>query len=249
MLLSFMPHLGKCCVIWFLDNQNIVRIIEVGSNKPEIQKVALKIFEICRQREITLKMNWIPRSENKQADELSRIVDIDDWELNHDTFVFLENVWGPHSVDRFATWYNAKLARYNSICIMPGSEAVDAFAQSWIGENNWLVPPPNVIAKCIRKIVREECHATMIVPLWPSATFWPLLCNDGLHFNHFVVDWTEICPSKYVILKGRAKNTIFGGKNLPFRMVALRCMGKLHGSNLRRNKYFCSGAKLCTYHS
>ena len=64
----------------------------------------------------------------RQADQyLSRIIDYDDWSLDHKLFKFLDNKWGPHTVDRFACFYNAQLSRYNSRFWNPGSEAVDAF--------------------------------------------------------------------------------------------------------------------------
>ena len=28
---------------------------------------------------------------------------------------------------------------------------------------------------------------TLIVPMWKSAQFWPLVCNDGVHLNPFTV--------------------------------------------------------------
>ena len=34
-------------VLWYSDNFNTARIIEVGSTKPHLQKIALEIFELC----------------------------------------------------------------------------------------------------------------------------------------------------------------------------------------------------------
>ena len=76
-------------------------------------------------------MNWIPRDQNSQADFFSKIVDFDDYYVIDDVFFHLEELWGPHSVDRFACYYNAKLLRFNSRFLQPGTEAVDAFSQDW----------------------------------------------------------------------------------------------------------------------
>ena len=46
-------------------------------------------------------MNWIPRDQNFQADFFSKIVDFDDYSVIDDVFFHLEELWGPHSVDRF----------------------------------------------------------------------------------------------------------------------------------------------------
>nr|XP_006819126.1 PREDICTED: uncharacterized protein LOC102809450 [Saccoglossus kowalevskii] len=50
----------------------------------------------------------------------------------------LDKIWGPHSIDRFASCHNAQLPRFNSAAWNPGTEAVDAFCQNWSTENNWI---------------------------------------------------------------------------------------------------------------
>ena len=39
-------------------------------------------------------------------------------------FKQLDQLWGPYSIDRFASSYNAKLSRFNSRFLQPGTEAV-----------------------------------------------------------------------------------------------------------------------------
>ena len=76
-------------------------------------------------------MKWIPRSSNSEADNLSRITDFDDYNLNLDIFHVLDFRWGPHTIDRFGCSYNAKLSHFNSRFYQPGTEAVDAFLQNY----------------------------------------------------------------------------------------------------------------------
>jgi len=47
---------------------------------------------------------WIPREQNQQEDLLSCILDVDDWGVLFQTpyLIFIESLWGPHYVDRFA---------------------------------------------------------------------------------------------------------------------------------------------------
>ena len=59
----------------------------------------------------------------------SKIVDFDDCCVIDEVFVRLEEPWGSHSVNRFACSYNAKLPRFNTRFLQPGTEAVDAFSQ------------------------------------------------------------------------------------------------------------------------
>ncbi len=36
---------------------------------------------------------------------------------------------------------------------------------------------------------RDATTATLLVPLWESATWWALLVPDPIHFAEAVVDW------------------------------------------------------------
>ena len=102
-------------VCWFTDNQNVVRILQVGSAKSHIQVEALKVFKACIQYNIRLEPEWIPREKNELADYVSRIVDYDDWQLDPAVFAMLNALWGPYSVDRFASSYNTQLVRFNNL--------------------------------------------------------------------------------------------------------------------------------------
>ena len=60
---------------------------------------------------------WIPRYENQEADDLSRCgdSDSDDWYVSNDFFSELNLKWGAHTINRFASMYNAKLFKKSSI--------------------------------------------------------------------------------------------------------------------------------------
>ena len=59
------------------------------------------------------------RSQNDQADLLSRIFDSDDWGLSPLSFHRIDLVWGPHSVDPFANHVNSRQLRHGSFIIAP----------------------------------------------------------------------------------------------------------------------------------
>ena len=113
-LQSFAPKLAGLCVKWHMGNQNVARIIDVGSRKSGLQSEAKRIFEICVHHGISIEAQWVPRSSNEQADYLSRIVDFDDWSVSPHSFRFLDLKWGPHSIDRFADEHNHLLPRLDS---------------------------------------------------------------------------------------------------------------------------------------
>lgn len=105
------------------------------------------------------------REQNKIADNLSRYSDCDDWEIHSDVFEELDALWGTDTVDRFTTYYNSKCIRFNSKCWCKGTKAINAFTQNLLYECNWLVPPPCMASKVIRKFCygslrRIGCYCT-----------------------------------------------------------------------------------------
>ena len=114
---SFVPILEGSLVKWFTD-----RIIEVGSMKLDLHRLAIKIFQFCTEHSIRLEVQWIPRTctENEKADYISRLIDFDDWQITHDLFLSLEELWGPHTVDCFANYYTAKFVFLESRCVRNG---------------------------------------------------------------------------------------------------------------------------------
>eukprot|EP00873_Tetraselmis_striata_P044166 jgi/Tetstr1/464430/TSEL_000103.t1 len=67
---------------------------------------------------------------NAWADKLSREKEYSDWMLNPRIFRYVDRIWGPHTVDHFATMEIALVPRYNSRWTVPGTEAADFLAQS-----------------------------------------------------------------------------------------------------------------------
>ncbi|VDI45185.1 Hypothetical predicted protein [Mytilus galloprovincialis] len=185
---SFEPDL-KCKIVkWHTDNQNCVNIINKGSTKLHLQHLAYDIFRICTRSGITLCPTWIPRCENFKADFISKMVDIDDWQTSFQFFTFMNEIWGPYTIDRFANFHNTKLKRFNSKFWNPGSTAIDAFAQNWTMENNWMVPPISLVAKSIKHLILCRAEGTLIVPKWPSSAFWSLIFNRRLEFQPYVIE-------------------------------------------------------------
>lgn len=80
------------------DNQNAVRIIEVGSMKSDLHNVAFAIFKMCMLSRICLEVCWIPRNENVIADFFSKMYDADDWGIDDIIFKLLNRNLGPFTV-------------------------------------------------------------------------------------------------------------------------------------------------------
>ena len=74
----------------FTDNENVVKIVQVGSMVKDLHGIALNIFFLTSQRNIQLDVNWLPREQNSQADFLSKIIDFDDYSVNDEIFRHLD---------------------------------------------------------------------------------------------------------------------------------------------------------------
>lgn len=194
--------------------------VKKGSTKPALQALAIQIFEICWKDKINIFMQWIPRSQNDIADHLSKLVDTDDWEISPQLFKIIKNKWGPHDVDRFANYKNAKTRRFNSKFWNPRSEAIDAFSQNWCNDNNLLVPPPYQAAKVIRHVIACRAVGTLVVPKWVSAQYWPMLVNRQGEFNKFVTEHIEL--GSKVVTAGSGNKNIMGTDRFSSNILVLR---------------------------
>ena len=215
---AFGDILNGSRIKWFTDNQSTSRITEVGSMKFELHVLAYKIFSHCLQHNIELVVQWIPRELNRQADFLSKIGDCDDWQITGELFRVLEERWGPHTIDCFASFENAKTRRFYSRFWNPGSLGMDAFYQSWQGENCLLVPPVNLVAQVLQRMSIQRATGTLVVPAWPSAVFWPLL---WYRYSDCIVEYMYVKGSEYTC-HGRNANSIIGSTDWEGYMIAVR---------------------------
>ena len=174
-----------------------------------------------------MEAQWIPRSLNERADLLSRFVDKDDWCVNPSVFRLVDARWGPHTIDRFTSYYNAQLPRFNSK-FASGCSGVDALVQDWSGENNWVCPPVGLVVDAVTLLTACSGRGTLIIPEWPSAYFWPLLRDGPSGFKSFVREIFVLPARKDLILEGPGQRQIYQSHpsafhSCPkFRMLALR---------------------------
>ncbi|XP_072028268.1 uncharacterized protein [Amphiura filiformis] len=113
-LLSFAPVIKGKMVKLHTDNQGVVAISAKGSMNLELQNIAVDIFNVCKMFSISLEVQWIPRTENQEADSLSRLIDFDDWGVSRPFFDFMNSLWGHiQSIDLRITsmpkWVNSTL--------------------------------------------------------------------------------------------------------------------------------------------
>ena len=208
-LKSFTDVLRNENILWHSDNSNVGRIIEVGSTKPDLQEIALQIYEICIANNNRIFSVWIPREENTLADYYARPSDTDNFGIDYKTFYYIQRSFGMCNIDRFADDKNTKLKRFNSKYFCPNTEAVNAFTCNWEGDFNWLCPPINLIGDTIKHAALCKAKGILMVPLWESSYFYPIIWN-GMSFRNFVKRFLVVNPSYYSsadksVFKGRAE--------------------------------------------
>jgi len=215
---AFGETLYNSKIKWFTDNQSSARIVEVGSMKMNLHLLAYKIFSHCLEHNIDLYIEWIPREMNTQADFISKIRDCDDWQITCDLFHELDQLWGPHTLDCFASFYNAKTSRFFSRFWNPGCAGVDAFYHSWQGENCLIVPPVNIVTQVLNYMNTQNTVGTLIVPAWPSAVFWPVLWQRyGTYINEYrYYKGNECC------VHGRNTKSVLGSPEWNGYIIAIR---------------------------
>ena len=99
---------------WFTDSQTPARVIEAGSMKLDLHRLASEISQFCAEHSILLEVQWVPRTENEKADYISRLqVDFDDWQITQDFFLSLGELWDPQAVDCFVIYYTIKLHSFS----------------------------------------------------------------------------------------------------------------------------------------
>ena len=173
-----------------------------------------------RTRKILVNSQGKSLSPNKDADELSRLADLldtDDWGLSSSFFKLLNNKFGPFSVDCFANYYNFKVDKFFSLFLTPGTAGVNAFAFDWHSENCLLVPPVAIIGRVLYHLLACKARGTLVVPLWKSAFYWPLLC---VTFRPFIRNLLVVKAAN-VLVQGRNKNSLLGSESFSSMMLAL----------------------------
>ena len=83
-----------------IDHLNASRILCIGSSKPRLHQIAMDILQHCLLYNIKLVTKWISRSQNTKADNLSKIIDTDNWSIDDKSF---RNINAPSVLTEFQT--------------------------------------------------------------------------------------------------------------------------------------------------
>ena len=135
----------------------------------ELSRIARAIWSVALEHGITLKAQHLKGVLNVQADTLSRLSSKYEWSIQQNIYDYLNVLWGPHTLDRFATMATTKCEKYNSRFLDPQSVGVDALLQKdWAVENNFVNPPVRLLDQVLDIICYQKATATVIAPEWKA---------------------------------------------------------------------------------
>ena len=80
--------------IWYSLNAFVksLKSKSVGSKKENLQKLTIDIIKFCEKENISLKILWIPKELNLEADFTSKYSDNDDWSISCEIFNYLNSI-------------------------------------------------------------------------------------------------------------------------------------------------------------
>lgn len=78
-------------------------------------------------------------------------------------------------IDLFASRINKQFDVYVSYRPDRNAKHIDAFTISWSSEQFYCFPPFSCILKAIRKIIQDKARGILVVPYWPTQTWYPML--------------------------------------------------------------------------
>ena len=199
-VMTFLRQLTGRNVLLHEDNQAVVAVLtHLTSRSPDMMQELRKLWYLLDAHGIAIRPRYIASAANVWADRLSRHLDKDDWRLNPRIFRYLDRLWGPHTVDRFASLENALLARYNSRWLDPRTEAVDCLRLSdatWRAETNWCNPPWGLLDDLILKLRSSGAAATVIAPHWPARSWYQGLLELAAEYRVYPPTHDLFCPGR-----------------------------------------------------
>jgi len=132
-----------------------------------------KLHKVVQLFGVTLKVSWLAFVANVWTDASSRQNNSDDWRLHPKYYSRLDEMYGVHTVDRFASFLNTHCPRFTSRHHCLGTKAVDAFSVAGAAsDNSWVNPPFEQASRVVDKIVADGANATVLLSLWTAQSWW-----------------------------------------------------------------------------
>ena len=158
-----------------LDAHNLLGIVNRGSPKLNINELTRELLWFCLRHRITTSVEWVPREENAYADDISKMLIPEDSMLSRRFFGLLDERWGPHTVDLFASSANNQCNKLYALHWCRRAAGINAFGQPWSRENCWINRPYSLTGKVWRTLREQKGLASILISLWESTPWWQLV--------------------------------------------------------------------------
>ena len=192
--------LSGCMVPLYLDSQVAVMAlggdipqypgkIFGGSKKEELQELVIRIFDITEQHNFGVLPIWIPREQNERADFNSHLNEYNhyDFSLKPEIFHQLDVMYGPHTIDRFASDDSTQLPHYNTKFYSKKASGLDAFMLNWgYNHNNYVFPPPALVGNVLQYAREYQAKITLVFLEWYSRPYMNILFPQA--GNPYLID-------------------------------------------------------------
>ena len=176
-LKCFASSLSHSQILLRIDNTTAISYINKmgGVRYPHLGNLAKVIWTWCETRNIWLFATYIPSKENTVADRESRTLECHtEWQLNHLCFEKIVLAFGHPNIDLFASRHNTHCKVFMSWRPDPDAISIDAFTEDWSKWFFYAFPPFSLILRVIRKIITDNARGILVVPNWPSQSWFPL---------------------------------------------------------------------------
>jgi ribonuclease HI len=158
------------------DNSTVVANLTKVKSAQGPLKIVRKIFSLLTQWNIELLPFHRPGVLNTEADALSRLEWMGDFEVKWEPVEQTLREWRVYpTIDLFATAVNHKLPRYVSPVKDPDAVWTDAFSRPWHPELPFIHPAPRLLDLCLKRLREERITAVLLAPMWPSQPWWDSL--------------------------------------------------------------------------
>lgn len=185
------------------DNQAVSWILRSGSRNSRIQKLVVEIYLACHALQISLVVSWRSREDPllQLADAGSRDFDASSFSLDFASFlVILESFsYLDLSVDAMAQFWNKKFPLYFSRFMDPASVGQNFFAQKLSSDVGYYIfPPPKDIVAVLLHFRRYRAYGVLVLPMWPSCSFFNFVFPDGKHPGSWAVSLIRFRPEGFL---------------------------------------------------
>jgi hypothetical protein len=193
-LLAWRSDLQGHRVLLFCDNTTVVQLLRKGTSRSPLLMAELRqVWRLVIDMQVDLVPVYIPSGDNP-ADFPSRHSQNAEWTFRAGMRATLSCLSScDFTLDPFATPATDMAPTYCSLRAGEQCIANDGMCVSWRNQHVFLNPPWHLFHRVLRKIIEDAATCVLIIPHWPSQSWWPLVLR-------FCARWVYLSPSKFWVL-------------------------------------------------